>query len=151
MKNLIAVLPLVFISASAFAEPVVDYLSVSSRSGTVNPMYATSKNCTIRSDGTVSIRTIVGDIANGKTKKVVWKGIPNDTVLQSLIVESSKGQVVVAHQIPPVGGGKTAYVSHMKGKTIALKVTIGGSLQTINTSAATERLVKFVDVNCGKN
>jgi len=148
MKNLFAVLCLIFVSASAFAEPVVDYLSVSTRNGTINPMYGRSTTCTIRNDGTVYIRITTGDIVTPYSKKVMWKGIPNDTVLQSLIVESSKGQIEVTHSIPPVGGGKTSYVSYMKGKTIALKVTIGGTMLTINSSPVTSRLLKFIDVNC---
>lgn len=140
-------LTLIAVSAQAAPAPLLQYTS---ENGSVNPMYGTRASCLLLSDGTVQTRVIVGDIATGGTKKMKFKGVPNITVLKSLVAEASLGMVVDRKTGPiPMGGTTGTFVGYKKAnQTFGLRTEIGSVLLRTNTSPVTARLVEFIRVNC---
>jgi hypothetical protein len=143
----LASLALTLLAISAQASPTA-LLQYTSRSGSINPMYGTRNTCVLMSDGTVQTRQIVGDIATGGTQKMKFKGIPNVTVLKSLVAEASIGMVVDRKGPIPIGAGTQSFVGYKGNDQFGLRTEIGSVMTQVNTSPVTGRLVDFIRVNC---
>lgn len=148
MKTLLTLLSLALTSQAAHATPSL-LLQYSSANGSVNPMYGHRMSCIITSDGNVTTREIVGDIAKGKTSKIKWTGIPNVTVLKSLILDAKNGKVVNRKGPLPIGGRTTSYIAYKGEEQLVLSRKVGELSASINTSEAAARLIGFIKVNCG--
>jgi hypothetical protein len=140
-------LMLSLVSIAAQAAPVA-LLKYSTQNGSVNPMYGTRIDCEILDNETVSIRTIVGDLASYKTKKIKWNDIRNEAVLKSLIVDAESGQYDYPHTMYPIGASVYKYTAGLNGAEFVLLTKVGNTVKVDNTAKSAKRLVAFLNANC---
>ncbi len=150
MLKISAVLLMSALSLNASAEPKVDYLVLDTQNGSVSPAFRIHSECVISNDGKVYLKQTGGVVGILKsTRKIKWKDIRNEDVLQSLIIAAKSGQMIYRKGLVPVGGPTTTYSTVIKNKVQKpIQTLVSGKLMSVNRSEAAARLIKFMDLNC---